>query len=139
MINPDLIRTFLALAETKHFTKASKKLHITQPGVSQHLKRLEAYFGTPLIQKQGKAFTLTEAGKRLVSYGQGLFHEHRRFQDLLRTDDPHSGRCRFASPGSFAFKVFDTLLVAAKKHRGLRVELMVAPSASILGYLRDER
>ena len=127
MINPELIRTFLVLAETKHFTKAAENLHMTQPGVSQHLKRLEEYFGTSLIQKLGKRFTLTESGKSLVEYGKHLFDEHRRFQERIKEDDPHVGLCRFASPGSFAFKVFDTLLDQAKKHPGLKVDVMVAP------------
>lgn len=139
MINPDLIRTFLALAEAKHFTKTAEQLHMTQPGVSQHLRKLEDYFRTPLIQKRGKRFTLTDAGKRLVGYGNRLFEEHRKLQEGLAIDDPDKGSLRFASPGSFAFKVFDTCLEQARRHRELKVEVVVAPNASITNHLREER
>lgn len=139
MINPDLLQTFLVLAEEKHFTKAAEKLHMTQPGVSQHLKKLEEYFGVPLIQKTGKSFVLTLAGKNVVEYGERLFSEHKRLRESFQFDDPHAGPCRFASPGSYAFKVFDLLLDQAQKHPGLRVEVVVAPNASIVGYLQEER
>jgi LysR family transcriptional regulator, transcriptional activator of the cysJI operon len=139
MINPDYIRTFLTLAETKHFTRTAERLHMTQPGVSQHLKRLESYYGTALIQRQGKSFTVTDAGRRLVTYGQKLFDEHRRFHEGIGEDKPNAGSCRVSAPGSFAFKIFDTLLGLAKAHRDLRVEVMVAPTRSVLGYLKEER
>ncbi len=138
MINPELIRTFLALAETKHFTKASERLHMTQPGVSQHLKKLEEYYGIPLVSRKSKTFLLTDAGKDLVAYGKRLFDEHRRFQDGLKTDDPHLGLCRFGSPGSLALKVFDILIEEKKKHSGLTIDMLVAPSASIVRYLKEE-
>lgn len=139
MVNPDLIRTFLTLAETRHFTRASERLAMTQPGVSQHLQKLEAYFGTPLVHRRGKSFTLTEAGKRLVAYGQRLFDDHRRFQEGIAGDDPRAGALRFASPGAFGAKIFDVLLAEAKKCPGLQVDVTIAPNSSIVRHLREER
>lgn len=138
MINPDFLKTFLTLAETKHFTETAKRLHMTQPGVSQHIKKVEEYFGTPLLGRQGKTFHLTEAGKEVAAYGQRLFDDHRRFQEGLRTDDPHTGKLRFSSPGSIALKLFDTMLAQRKKHRGLTLEMLVAPNASIVEYVKRE-
>src|SRR5262249_12625350 len=117
MINPEFIETFLTLAETKHFTETAKRRHMTQPGVSQHLKRLEDYFGTSLVRKQGKSFTLTDAGRKLASYGRELFEGHDRFKEEIGGDDPHVGVVKFASPGSFGTKIFDLLMESAAKHR----------------------
>ncbi len=138
MINPDFLRTFLTLAETGHFTETAKRLHMTQPGVSQHIKKVEEYFDIALLSRQGKSFRLTEAGKQLVGYGKRLFEEHRRLQDTLRKDDPHEGKLRFSSPGSLALVLFDTLLEMKKKHRGLTVEMLVAPNASVVDHLKNE-
>lgn len=139
MINPEFIHTFLALAETKHFTKTAKRLHMTQPGVSQHLKKLEEYFGTALIHKQGKSFTLTDAGKKLESYGKELFASHGHFKETLKTDALHAGTVRFSSPGSFGLEIFDVLIKAAKKHPALHVEMTVAPNYLIVESLKQER
>lgn len=139
MINPDFLKTFLTLAETKHFTETARKRNMTQPGVSQHLQRLEEYFGTALVSRRGKSFTLTEEGKKLVGYAKNLFQEHSRLQERLREDDPHAGLCRFGSPGSFGLKVFDTLLEEAKKHPALKIDMLVAPTAAIVGHLKEER
>lgn len=42
---------------------------MTQPGVSQHLKRLEAQLGAPLLNRYGKKFELTSACEMLFAYG----------------------------------------------------------------------
>ncbi len=59
MLNPSFLKTFIALVETKSFTKTAEILHMTQPGVSQHVKWMEDYFGEPLIVREGKKFELT--------------------------------------------------------------------------------
>lgn len=39
------IYTFLAVCQEMNFTRAAKKLHITQPAVSQHIQYIERYYG----------------------------------------------------------------------------------------------
>ncbi|MRY60822.1 LysR family transcriptional regulator, partial [Parabacteroides distasonis] len=41
MINPLWLNTFKTLVEVGHFTQTAEKLYMTQPGVSQHIKKLE--------------------------------------------------------------------------------------------------
>ena len=41
---------------------------MTQPGVSQHIKKLEQQLGAALLARYGKSFELTEAGQRLYDY-----------------------------------------------------------------------
>jgi DNA-binding transcriptional LysR family regulator len=139
MIHPDYLRTFLALVETRHFTRAARDLHMTQPGVSQHLRKLEDYYGTPLVLREGKSFRLTDAGRALEAYARKLLTEHASFAQKLRTDDPFQGRCRITSPGSFSFRIFDVLLDLAAQHPGLDPHLMVAPNHDIPRLLFEER
>ncbi len=58
-------QTFLHLCQIKNYTKTAKKLHITQPTVSQHIKHLEEYYGVKLFNYSSKKLNLTEAGKKL--------------------------------------------------------------------------
>jgi LysR family transcriptional regulator, transcriptional activator of the cysJI operon len=50
----DELRTFLAVVEQKNFTKAASHVNLSQPSVSLHVKRLEEYFQTILIQRSHK-------------------------------------------------------------------------------------
>mgnify|MGYP005994338707 CR=1 FL=1 len=65
MVNPVFLRSFCTLVETGHFTRTAERLFMTQSGVSQHIHKLESQLATPLLIRQGKQFTLTEAGERL--------------------------------------------------------------------------
>ncbi|EHH2535403.1 LysR family transcriptional regulator, partial [Vibrio parahaemolyticus] len=51
MLNPIWLNTFKALVDVGHFTKTAELLHMTQPGVSQHINKLEAACGYPLIKR----------------------------------------------------------------------------------------
>lgn len=139
MINPVFLRTFMTLAEAKSFTRTAELLRMTQPGVSQHLKWLEDYFGTPLASRDGRLFELTDAGKRLVRYGEDLFREHETFRASLAIDDPHSGLCRFASPGSFGMRMYGLLLEMNRKHPGLAIHFAYAPNPSIIKDVIEEK
>lgn len=131
MINPDYLRTFIALMETAHFTKTAERLNMTQPGVSQHIKKLEEHFSTSLIQRKGKSFVATDSGLRLLEYSRRLFSEYELLKAKLRLDDPFSGDCKLSSPGSLGLKLFDVLLALAKDYPGLMPRLTVAPNHSI--------
>ena len=131
MINPDYLKTLIALAENKSFTETAAKLHMTQPGVSQHIQKLEEYFQANLILRVGKKFTLTEAGQKLIDYSVDLFSDHEVFKGHLGKDDPYAGSCKYSSPGSFGLRLFDALILSAKKYPDLSVSFSVAPNASI--------
>jgi LysR family transcriptional regulator, transcriptional activator of the cysJI operon len=131
MINPDFIQTFVALAQTRHFTKTAKLLHMTQPGVTQHIKKLEEHFGVSLIERGRPEVVLTDAGRMLEQYGARLADEHRKLRESLQTDNPYVGRVRMSSPGSWGLLLLDVMIACAKKHPGLRVDLTTSPSAEI--------
>jgi DNA-binding transcriptional LysR family regulator len=62
MINLLQLRVFQAVARTSSFTRAADVVHLTQPGISKHIKQMEESFGTPLFDRSGRKATLTEAG-----------------------------------------------------------------------------
>lgn len=139
MINPVFLNTFISLAGTRNFTKTAEILHMTQPGVSQHLKWLEDYFGNPLIARDGKKFELTEQGKKVLIYGNALFNDHQLFKSSLGKDDPHEGLCRFASPGSFGIKMYDFLMSLNRRHPKLVIHYAYAPNQSTIRDVMEDR
>jgi LysR family cyn operon transcriptional activator len=57
------LRYFLAAAETAHFRRAAKSVHVSQPTLSQQIRQLEEELGTPLFDRIGKRVRLTAAGE----------------------------------------------------------------------------
>lgn len=62
------LHTFLKVVQHRSYTKAAEDLNLTQPAVTQHVKKLEGYYDCQLIQIEGKAVHLTEQGKILYNY-----------------------------------------------------------------------
>ena len=54
------------LAETGHFGRAAERCNVTQPGLSQQIRQLEAHCGAPLFDRLGKSVRLTPLGREFV-------------------------------------------------------------------------
>lgn len=67
MINLEWLRTFNSIFECNTITEASKKLYMTQPGVSKHLSALENHIGKKLFERTTRKLVPTEYGKFLYS------------------------------------------------------------------------
>ena len=66
------LAVFATVASERSFSKAAKKLHRTQPAVSQAIKRLEEELGDRLFDRSSRDGTLTEAGRLLQDYAARL-------------------------------------------------------------------
>lgn len=60
------LRVFEAAATLRSFSRAADALHMTQPGVSMHIKELETHSGLPLFERVGRQLFVTEAGQELL-------------------------------------------------------------------------
>ncbi|MBM7621938.1 DNA-binding transcriptional LysR family regulator [Bacillus tianshenii] len=62
------LRYFTIIAEEKNISQAARKLHMSQPPLSQQLKQMEENLGVALVYREGKKLHLTEAGERLYHH-----------------------------------------------------------------------
>jgi DNA-binding transcriptional LysR family regulator len=69
------LRYFMAAAEEEHFGRASDRLHVTRPAVSQIIADLETELRTPLFERLAHRVKLTEAGRALLPKVQGLMKD----------------------------------------------------------------
>ncbi|HEY0945302.1 MAG TPA: LysR family transcriptional regulator [Opitutaceae bacterium] len=72
------LQVFREVAEKLNFTRAAESLHISQPAVTQHIKVIEAHYGTPLFRRAAGGITLTPAGRVLLAATErmaALVHE----------------------------------------------------------------
>lgn len=139
MLNATWLETFTVLAETGHFTRAAARLNMTQPGVSQHLRKLEAQVGQPLIAQDGKAFALTEAGEAVRALGLSRRAEEQALKEAIETDDPDVGDVRIGCSGSFATLIYPRMIRLMRRAPDLVVQIEAAPQRTVLSGVLDGR
>lgn len=90
-VNLELYRIFYVVAKNNHMTKASEELHISQPAISQSIKKLEEQLGGTLFLRSNKGMELTEEGKMFYEYVKGALelinnaeNEFTSFKDLSK-------------------------------------------------------
>jgi len=72
MDNLNQLRIFEAVAQSRSFTRAAELVHLTQPGISKHIKQMEEHYGVPLFDRLGKKVALTQAGEILLEATQDI-------------------------------------------------------------------
>ena len=72
MLDPDQLRTFLAIVDTGSFTRAADAVHKTQSAVSMQMKKLEERLQRPIFARDGRASKLTEDGERLIDFARRI-------------------------------------------------------------------
>jgi DNA-binding transcriptional LysR family regulator len=70
------LRSLVAVADCGGFLRAAAVLHLSQAAVSQHVRRLEAVVGRPLVERHGRGSRFTSDGERLLSDARRLLALH---------------------------------------------------------------
>ncbi|MFI6204846.1 LysR family transcriptional regulator [Streptomyces sp. NPDC051041] len=84
--NPHQLRLFLALAEDLHFKRAAARLHMSQPALSQQIRKLENQLGVVLFERDSRSVELTPAGRALVPEARAVLEA---LSGLRRTASAH--------------------------------------------------
>ena len=72
------LRTFAAVAEEGHLTRAAERLHLSQPAVSGHIKALEQELDVRLFERTATGMVLTEPGRQLLGHANKVSERRRR-------------------------------------------------------------
>src|SRR5262245_43907459 len=78
------LRSFLAVAETLHFSRAADRVGITQPALSQQVRRLEEQLGLTLFHRTSRRVRLTNAGRALVVGARRVLADLEQAERLCR-------------------------------------------------------
>ncbi|MFD0487632.1 LysR family transcriptional regulator [Saccharopolyspora spinosporotrichia] len=78
MFPPALLRTFLAVAQTRSFTQASQRLGVRQSTVSQHVRKLEQLTSRPLFTRDTHSVALTPDGEAMVGFARSILEANER-------------------------------------------------------------
>ncbi|WP_421950652.1 LysR substrate-binding domain-containing protein [Pelagibacterium sp.] len=136
-LDPDFLRTFLAISETGSFGAAGEKVNKTQSTVSAQMKRLEEIVGVPLFEREGRRNVLTLDGLKLLEYAASMV---RLNDEALRAFQPveMSGNLRLGAIDEYAQAFMPgTLRTFGAAHPAVQVEVITGSTAQLRDMLAE--
>ena len=118
-----LWRQFVAVAEELHFGRAAKRIHMTQPPLTQAIANLEQLLGMRLFDRSTRSVQLTPAGAALLPEARELLVRAQALPAFARASaDGEAGRLRLAFVSTVGFDLLPRWVLAFRE-RWPRVQL----------------
>lgn len=137
-LDSDLMRSFLAVADSGSVTAAAARLLRTQSAVSLQVKRLEDSLGQPLFQRQARGVVLTPRGEQLVPYARRVVALLDEAAVALR-EKPLVGPVRVGIPDEYSGTVLPRVLAAFdERQEGVQVSVRVDHSTAQIAALEAD-
>src|ERR1700756_3579488 len=131
MLDPVLLQTFLAVAQTRSFTQAAERLGLRQSTVSQHIRRLEEEAGRRLFVRDTHSVTATADGEAMVEFARGILAANERAERYFAGSELR-GRLRFGASEDFVTSLLpEVLRQFVRTHPLVEFELTVGLSAGL--------
>jgi DNA-binding transcriptional LysR family regulator len=131
MYDPELLKTFLAVAQSLSFTAAAQRLGLRQPTVSQQVRKLEITVGRQLFIRDTRSVTLTADGEAMAGFARSIIAAHQQAVGYF-TGSGLAGRIRFGVTDDIALTQVPRILRDFRElYPRIDLELTVAQSASL--------
>lgn len=132
------IETFLCVCKYMNFTKVAQILKMTQPGVSQHIKYLEEYYGDKLFTYSNKKLMLTKSGKELKEAMISIKHDNEHIKDLIKARKEEIKYVKFGATLTIGEFYLPMKLANFLKHnKEIQIELKIADTKELLNLLEE--
>ncbi|WP_034629296.1 selenium metabolism-associated LysR family transcriptional regulator [Desulfotruncus alcoholivorax] len=133
------LEAFVRVTELQSFTRAAKKLYMSQPAISFQIKALEEDLKVTLFQRNEKKIILTEAGQLLYPEAKkmlGHYHKIKTGLDAIR--GLKAGRLAIGAstiPGEYILPGYIGRF--KRKYPGIHMSLRVAGSGEVISWVQD--
>src|SRR3989304_5231264 len=127
------VKVFEAVARHLNYSRAAEELRMSQPGVSIHVRQLEAHAGLPLFEQWGKRIYLPPAGHEMLRYSRAIIQQLKEADEALAAlKGIRGGRLNIAviSAGDYFFP--GLLAEFCRRHPRVTVQLSVNNREEIL-------
>ena len=126
------LRTFLAVVGTGSFTRAGEQLGLSQPTVSQHIRRLEEFMGRALLVRDTRKVSLTDNGQALAGFARQMLDTNDEALSYFSEETAMRGRLRFGAADELALTELPSILRAFRvDHPRINLELTVTQSGTL--------
>ena len=133
-----LLRSFLAVAQCGKVSTAAKQLHLSQPAVTAHLRRLEEIVGKPLVSRSTRGVKLTTHGHALRTFSTEIQNALSRMEASFRSEHKLSGNLRFGASLTIASHVIPSFLAEfSRVYPMVEIELRVDNTEIVLESVRE--
>jgi len=127
----DLLRTFVAVAETRSFTLAAQRRNLGQSTVSQQIKRLEDLLGRTVLARNTHSVAPTPDGDALLDLARRALDTHDRIERFI-TGSELRGRLRLGVTEDFVLAGLHNVLAAfSQQNPSIDLELTVGLSGAL--------
>jgi DNA-binding transcriptional LysR family regulator len=131
MLDPVLLHTFLAVSQTRSFTRTAERLGLRQSTVSQHIRKLEQEAGRRLFVRDTHSVTMTADGEAMVEFARGILAANERAERYFAGSELR-GRLRFGASEDFVTSLLpDVLRQFVRSHPLVEFELNVGLSGEL--------
>lgn len=131
MFEPQHLRTFLAVTSTLSFTRAAHLLGVSQPSVSQQIKRLEQAAERPLLNRDTHSVRLTEHGEAMAGFARTILAAHEEAEAYFASPTM-TGRLRFGAADDLALAQLPGVLRAFRQlHPSIQLDLTVGQTSML--------
>ncbi len=123
VLDSELLKTFVAIAETGSFNRAAKSVFRTPSAVSMQMKRLEGVLNAVLFLREGRSISLTKEGESLLIYARRILqlHDEAVAQFICPSME---GTVRIGTPDDFAVRFLPNILTRFScSHPKVQVEV----------------
>jgi len=138
-LDPDLLRTFVAIVDAGGFTQAARQVHRTQSAVSMQVRRLEETLDRVLFQRDGRGVQLAPDGEALLGYARRLLKLHDEAVAALTRPDL-AGLVRIGTPDDYVDRFLPEILARfARAFPRVQVEVLCETSVNLRRLLAEGR
>ncbi len=125
LLELDLLRTLVAIAETGNFSSAAERLGRTPSAVSMQVKKMEEIVGASLFVRDSRSVSLTRDGEALLQHGRRLLALNREMMTRFVRPDL-IGEVRLGAPDDVAERFLPSMLCHfAETHPGVMLNVLV--------------
>lgn len=134
-LDPDLLRSFVLIAEGGSFTRAAHAVGRTQSAVSMQIRRLEETLGQPLLRRDGRGVEPTRHGLWLLERARRVLALNDEIVASFHAP-PMAGQVRLGSPDDYALRYLPPILARfAESHPAVEVEVVCTDSTDLIARL----
>lgn len=136
-LNLNQVRVFECVYRTKSMTAAARELHLTQSGISQHVKSLEEFIGVPLFDRINQRVVPTPSAVMLYdTCRKSLLSLEEAFSEIQAEKNQLSGRVHIGMPTEFGNNVVIPLLAKfSDKHPKVKFHFRLGYGAEMMGLI----
>ncbi len=128
------LEALIRLVEERSFSRAAKRMHLTQPSLTKHIRNVEEALDAKVVNRSSRSLTLTPEGKVLYDYARRIVRlRDEARESVLRLRDAETGEIRMAASTIPATYILPRAIGGFReRYPGIRATVRTADSSDVI-------